>query len=75
MQFMVPILDIQDDGENHKRREKSQCVFLREVVCSGFDRFTANILYTRLEYLIPPLCEEGRPKNKVITYWKACLRS
>lgn len=43
----------------------------RQRVCSftqgsGFDRFSANMFYTILECLMPPLCEEEQLENKAI---------
>lgn len=44
-------------------RRQRVCSFTRG---SGFDRFSANMFYTTLECLMPPLCEEEQLENKAI---------
>lgn len=67
---------VQDDGKNHKRREMAMSPFMVRLFCFGFDWFSANMLYTRLEYSIPLLCEERRLQNKIIMWdWSCCVVS
>lgn len=51
-----------------QKREVTMSFFYWRLFCSGLDRCTANMFYTRLEYLIPPVCEEGQLQNKVIVW-------